>query len=414
MIKIKKDDKSFIRSGFVLILAFMFYNATNFVYHLFTARVLGPEDYAVIASLFSLIYLMVIGAQAIQTTITKFTAKFKVKKEFGKINALLNRSLRKLFKYALIFFVIFIILSPFIADFLHIPLLPVLITGLTLIFSILLPINRGVLQGLQKFNALSLNIVYEGLIKLIAVVALVYLGFRVNGAMTAIVLSAAGGFFLSFIPLRFLRKSKQKSFFDSKKIYEYSWPVFFALISLTAFYSVDLLLVKHFFSAVDAGYYSILNLLGKIVFFGSTAVALVMFPKSAEMVAKKKNPKSLLIKSLAFALILGLPAVAIYFLFPKLVVGLIFGKAYLPAASLVGLYGTFMLLNALCYILVLYKLSLDKKRFVLLLGVFNLLEISLILIFHSSLMQILLILNGLMLVLFLILISLNFKEVKIK
>ncbi|MFC1685662.1 oligosaccharide flippase family protein [Nanoarchaeota archaeon] len=411
MANLKKTENSFIRGGFGLLVAFGFFSFANFLYHFFTARVLGPADYSIIASLFSLIYLIAIGAQSIQTTITKFVSEFKAKKEYGKINSLFSRSLKKISLYAIIIFVVFMILSPITSWFLHVPLTPVLITGISVIFAILLPINRGFLQGLQKFGSLGMNMVYEGLLKILVVVLLVYLGFRVNGAMSAVAISIMAAFVLSFIPLKPLI-TKKRSPVDSKRLYKYSGPVIFTMLSITALYSFDLLLVKHFLSPLQAGHYSALSLLGKIIFFGATSIALIMFPKSVELFSKKKETKGILMKSLAFVMITGTLTIGIYHLFSEEIISILFGASYLPVANLLSLFGLFMLLLSLIYILALYKLSIEKKKFVVLLGAFNILEIGLIWVFHNSILQILIMLNILSFTLLLLLSIFLYKTFK--
>jgi O-antigen/teichoic acid export membrane protein len=165
-------------------------------------------------------------------------------------------------------------------------------------------------------------------------------------------------------------------------------------------YSIDVLLVKHFFSAEQAGHYAALSLLGKIVFFGATSIGIVMFPKIAEIHSNNKSTKKVFHKSILYTLLISASVVIAYFLFSKIIVNIIFGSQYLEITSLLGLFGLFMLFVSLSYICVLNKLAIGKKKFI-----FNLLaavaaEIALISIFHSSLSQIVMVLTAINAVLF--------------
>lgn len=379
----KNIKDGFIRASLIILIATGVYQATNFLFHFFSARMLGPAEYSIIASLFSIIYMLGIGSTTIQNTITKFAAKFKANKKRGKIIYLFNHGLRKLLVYSVIATLIFLAISPLIASFLKIPLISVLIISPMILLSILLPFNRGLLQGLQKFNALGMNMVIEGAVKLSLALILIYIGLKANGAMSSVVISIILAFILTFSVLG-LKKEKPAKI-DSKEIYNFSLISLIALFFITAMYNVDIFLVKHFFSAEQAGNYAVLSLLGKIIFFGATSIGIVMFPKIAE-----KNDKKVFRKSLMFTLIISVLIFAVYFLFSKTIISVAFGAEYLSISGLLGLFGIFMTLVSLSYICVLHKLAIGKKKFIFNLLIAILAEIIAIALFHSNFSQIVL------------------------
>ena len=113
-----------------------------------------------------------------------------------------------------------------------------------------------------------------------------------------------------------------------------------------------------------------------------------MFPKIAEMHAKKKKTQGIFMKSLLFTFIISALITLVYFIFSKLIVSLIFGADYLSIISLLGYFGVFMLLFSLSYICILNKLAIGKKKFIFNIIVAVVLEIVLISLFHNSLDQI--------------------------
>ena len=401
LIKKMWNDK-FLRNSFILTVSFFILNTANFFYHFFAARQLGPESYSVIASLFSIIYLFSVGSNVIQTSITKFAAIFYAKKSFGKLKFLKNRALRKLSFYSLGLFLVYLAISPLIAIFLHIELLPVLITGILILFIFILPVNRGILQGIQKFSALGLNLIIEGVVKLVLVVIFILIGWEVNGALGAVVLGTFFAFIFSFSKI----KGKLKKF-DTKAVYSYSLPVIFAILSITAMFSLDLLLVKHLFLGKEAGYYSALSLLGKIVFFGATAISLVMFSKVSELHARKVDTKKILKKAMAITGFIAIFITIVYFIFSGLITSIIFGEEYFRIIPLLGPFGVFMTFMSLIYILTLYKLSIDKKKFVYLLGLFNIIQVVGIYLLSDSLTKIVYFLIAFSAVLFFSLLMIN-------
>ena len=359
----------------------------GFIFHFYMGRILGPADYSILGVILSIIYIMSIGLNTLQTGITKFVSEFNAKKEYSKISYLMNKSIKKLTIYGMILLVIFVLITPLLSRFLNIKLTPLLIISPCVIFLMLLPINRGTLQGLQRFKSLSWNLVIEGMIKLFGGILLVFLGLGIYGAIASIVFSYIIPFLTGFFPLKDIIKKRKKEF-NTKEVYKFSLPVLIALISLTLMYSIDIILVKHFFDAVQAGYYAAAALLGKILFFATLSISQVMFPKVSELHNTKKPSQHLLNKSLLIILIIIVPAIAIYHLFPKLIVNILFGPEFIPMIPYVGPFAVIIGLFSLVYIITFYKLSTNKKRFLYILLFFNILQILLIYLFHSTLMQV--------------------------
>ena len=92
----------------------------------------------------------------------------------------------------------------------------------------------------------------------------------------------------------------------------------------------------------------------------------------------------------------------IYFLFSGFIINLLYGELYLEAAGLLGWFAVIMTLFSLVYLMSFYNLSINKRNFIYILALFNILEIALIYIFHDSLAQVVSILTVLMFILALI------------
>jgi O-antigen/teichoic acid export membrane protein len=156
---------------------------------------------------------------------------------------------------------------------------------------------------------------------------------------------------------------------------------------------MDVILVKHFFNPYTAGLYAALSTLGKIIFFAFGAVSAAMFPIVVDLHEREQEHKNVLRNSLAIVSVGGAVILFLYFFLPKLVIRLLFGSAYLSVASLLGFFGVFTFLLSLASIFVYYFLSINKINFVFLLVLASLAEIIGIYLFHSSLLQVVLVLN---------------------
>lgn len=398
-------NSSLVKDNIILFFSTMGLNVFAFLFHFYMGRALGPSNYGVLGVLLAIALFFTIAVFTTQTSIAKFTSEFKAKKQYDKINFLLRASLKKLTLYGLIAVLIFIAISPLLAKFLHIPTSLLILLSPLILFINLLAINRGIMQGLQRFKKLGFNLISEGILKFFGGILLVLIGWEVYGAIVAIVLSVVIALILSFKPLKEILNNSIKKF-NTKLVYKYSLPVLIMLLSLTAFYNVDILLVKHFFSNKDAGFYSATSLIGKILFFGSLSISQVMFPKVSNLYTKKKPHKHILYKSLFIISLFLVPGIIIYFLFPKIVILVLYGKQFLEITPLIGWFGIIMALFSLNYLISFYFISINKLKFLYILSIFNIIEVILIYLFHSTLFQVIQILIILMLILFFILMGL--------
>ena len=95
--KIRKlSGEEIFRGGIVLLIMVNIFNFLNYLFHFSMARLLTPADYGVLAVLMSLVYIFTIQGEGIQTIVSRYTTRFNIKKQYGKIKYLLVRSLKKI------------------------------------------------------------------------------------------------------------------------------------------------------------------------------------------------------------------------------------------------------------------------------------------------------------------------------
>src|SRR3990167_8890496 len=250
----------------VMIFGTNFVNVLNYLYHLIMGRLLGPSFYGELAALFSLVGILGIVTLALNTVIVKYISSTNGDLER---KGLVRWFTNKILIFSLALFVLVVLLSPIIASFLKInnPIL-VISVAVVAVFSLLVVVNKAVLQGLLRFNETVAIILTENGLKLILGVVFVYLGFSVGGAMLGLAICAILGWLLSKSFIKGLAGSKEEISPDAKSIVDYFVPVFLQAVAVTSLYSTDLIFVKHFFDPHDAGIYAATSTLGKIIFFG--------------------------------------------------------------------------------------------------------------------------------------------------
>ncbi len=376
------------RHSGIMFSATMVANLLAYLFHVYMGRSLGAAGYGILGSLLAAFYVLFIPLGAISTVITKFVSEFKAREEYGKVASLLFSGMRKLSRYAILIFVGLSLSSWLIADFLRIPSpLPVALVGLLFALAVILPVPRGVLRGLQNFGQLGLNISLEALIRLLLGVLLVSVGLGVNGAILAYGLGYLAAILLILAPLRFLFHLRNETI-DVSRIYKFSLPALTMSVCLAAMTNVDLIFVKHFFTSEQAGVYTVVSVLGKVIFFVSNAFTIPMFPLVSELHTRGKNTLSILKKSSLYVILFSGIVMAAYWLSPSFIVHTLYGPAYAPAVSLLGAIGIAMGLIALVMVYTAYLLALKDMRFIKVLLGCTFLEIVLLWLFHHTLLQV--------------------------
>lgn len=405
-----------IRGSAVLWVGMMAANVSNYLFHLLMGRFLGPVNYGVLASIISVLYILLVPTTTITTAVMKFAAEHAVEGRPGKTRELMMRLSNRLLVISVILFVVMVALSPVLSSFLNIPSVwPIVILSGMVLVGYVLPVNRGILQGLQRFGSLSASLILETIIKLAVGIALVIAGFAVNGAVFGIVVAVFVAYAFSFWPLRDILAERGEGGVSLKALFKYSIPVFIALLCLSAYYSVDIMLVKHFLSPVEAGYYSGLSILGKIVVFASLAITGVMFPLVAARHKAEEPHRHILLSTLGLTAAVSGAIVAVYFIMPRFTIGILFGAKYLSVAPYLGSFGIAMLLLSLSYVFANYFLAIHKTRYIPVLVGVVMLQVGLLWFIHGSLSQIVAVMVGTMSLLFVslvvyYLIAVGFKE----
>ena len=386
------NDK-FLSNSFIFFAGSMLISFGNYLFHFLMARMLPIEGYGELQSLIAISAIFGIPMGALSIILVKYTALFKAKEQLNKVYSLLSIFTKKILLITAVFFILFIFFSKYIANFLNIlSVIPVVILGCSFLPGFLGTCNNGIIQGLQKFKSASIIGTIGVVSKILLAVLLVKLSFGLNGALGAMVLSGFIGYFLAFLPLKFLF-GREKQEVETKQIFQYFFPVFFTLFFVTLLYNIDIVLVKHFLSPRAAGEYGALALIGHIVFFLGGPIVGVMFPMAVTAQANHQDPSKVFKKTIFLVSLIGLVVLGVYFLLPNFVIKILVGSKFLSISKFLGWFGVSMFFYSLISLFSQYFLSIHKTKFFWLVGIGVLAQTMLISIWHQNLWQIIWIMN---------------------
>ena len=380
-----------ITGSFYIFLGSLLSNILAFLFNLFLARNLSIIDYGIYASLISVITLVGIPAVSIITTIVRYATDYLSSNQNDKAAKLYKTTFGFTSVIAILLVLIFTVFSIPIKNFLHIDnTLLVVFSGLIVAVGYLSITNTAFLQGLLKFTFISITMVIGGMVKLFIGVLLIILGFKVFGGLFAIFAMYAVSFLLGFIPLKFIfKKVKTNGRIPIHEIISYAVPTSLTVLSLTSLTSIDVVLVKHFFNPSMAGVYAGMSLIGKVIFYFTGPITMVMFPLLVKRHSKGENFNNLFYLTIILVSLSSISISIFYFIFPAFVINLFLGgREYVGAISYLGLFGLFITLFSILNVLVSFFLSLKKTFISFFVVSAALLQIFLIFIIHDSIVHV--------------------------
>lgn len=376
----------FFSGSLIMVLGTNFFNVFQFIYHLLVGRLLGKVYYGDLASLISVLGLIAIVQMSLGLTIVKFVASETHKATVANFIKWVH--LWSVF-ISLFFGIFTFIASPFLIAFLNLSQQKIVyLLGPAIFLTVLLGTWRSILQGLLAFRAYVASLLMEGIVKITLTVFFVFAGLAVFGAMSAVLISIVAAFLLTWFPLSIYLRGARGKMPTILPLLRYSFPVFIQGLALTSMYSVDLILVKHFFSPAEAGIYASLAVLGRIVFYGSSPIIQVMFPFVARRYAQKLPYHKIFYWSI-FLVLAAVSFVSIfYFFYPTIAISILYGSEYLEGAPILWWFAVFMGLLALAILLTQFYLSIGKTRVVIFFVLAAILQAVLIWFIHTSLLTV--------------------------
>jgi O-antigen/teichoic acid export membrane protein len=378
-----------VRQNLILFAGGLVAGIGGFVYHAIAGRVLGPATYGQVAFLIAVYAVGTAPALILIVVLARYTATLAARGDAG-LATLLTRTVRLVAIPCLLAVLVTTLLARPLAAFEHLnSTIPILILGFSIALIWQVAIPRGILQGLQRFPALSLNLSLELVVRTTAVFVLLKAGYAVSGAMAAVFLGLAFCFVLGLYTLRdHFRKAGTRV--QLRVMAGFSLTAAAGIIGIQILYNQDVILAEHYLSGHDGGIYGGLNKIGTIMFFLTLSVSQVLFPRVVEAVAKEQHPGRILLSSAGILAALGGGAILVFAAVPGLVVGILFGPAFRDATPYVFAVGIIGLALSLDNLLVQFFMAVHDRVFVPILTLAVVAEGGLIFLFHARVGQIVL------------------------
>ncbi len=358
-------DRAFLNNILITIFFGIIVNLLNYVFTVFLARTLVDTDFGLYNASLGIITLIQIPVIAIQTAITKKVAN---NKDFN-LKKFKLKSLLQLTIIAVVASLLFYILGKPISDVANIPFEYIPTLTLVVFVSIITPIAKGFLLGLEKILSFNLITLFETLLKFAFGFAAIYLDFGMELIILAFALPSilTTVFVLPLVKTKSLTTPQKDISLDYKSISL----IFITFFLLNIPFTLDLILVN---PDVRASY-GALSILGKIVYFASITIGSLMISKLANSQAHLRR-KTLLL-SLLVSGFTGLCITAVYWLFPNEIVSIVYKGMYSEITQYLVIYSLAMTSYGITYLVITSLLVDDSYLHIIFLILITLIQIFL-------------------------------------
>ncbi len=373
----------------------------NLAYNVAIARFLGPRGFGHATVVYTLLTLISAATLSFQIVAAKVVAQQPSAEAKSAVYRALHRDS---WICGLIVAALLGVFRGQITAYLNLPtplLVDLLAAGAA--FYVPLGTRRGYVQGAFGFRRFAANLVLEGAVRLLGSLFMILLGTGVTGVIAA----NAAAMAISWVaiaptlaapvpnPIRLAAAFRELS----------QAVVFFA--GQVLINNASIVLVKHYLPAVEAGLYSAVAMVGRVIFTLSSAVVYSMFPLVAGTSAEERKKVNVLTTSLL--LVLGIGSVLSLGLrvMPAAVWTTFFGSKFALSGPyslsyLFALFAITTVIYSLSVVIITYEMSYRIANTSWVQLAFSAVVVAGICRFHSSLHQVIVVQLVLMLVLLLL------------
>jgi O-antigen/teichoic acid export membrane protein len=351
-------QNQFFRNSFISTSGSIAAGAFNYFFHFIISRKLSVGEYGELQTLFAFFAILTVFSTALNYFVIKYVAGFAQDKDKDTTKHFLLWLRGKLNIFILIFLAVAAACTPLLMSYLHFssPIGLVLVYA-TIALSLSAAGSTGALNAWQAFftvNILAIVVVAAKLgagfvlanwqpIAIVVVASLVISGLINSGLARYFVHRKFGSF-----PSSSSHAAWIKSHFEKLKVRKAILPIFVFSLMMVLIGNGDILIIKNLTSAEITGYYSVLKILGTIVFTVNMAIIAVLLPHASGL-GSKGEPISRKLWASVYGLIGGvsLTATLFYYLAPHFIIGLLFGQKYDIFAGSLWLFGLMVLFLSL-------------------------------------------------------------------
>jgi len=341
-------------------------NLLALVFTVIFARMLGASGYGSLAVLISAYIILMVPGSALQIAAAR-EISHDLAVESPNPGAGVRRWLTRLLLATAVVAVFAIPLRSVIAALINVDehwgaaAVPV-----TAMLWAILSVERGVLQGFQRYRTVALSIVGEASSRIVFSLVLVAIGLDVTGAFLGSALSLVAMAAVLVVPLRsrLPHGAAASAELRLRKLLAGAWAPVAGLTLILALQELPVIIVKHEASSDAAGSYAVAAVAAKAIIWVAIGLGMYLLPEATRRGKIGVDARPILLQTLGLIAAAAVPMVLIYTAAGKPLLSVVFGSDLTDASGALPLLGLAMTMLACAYLSVQYLLAMRSVSFV--------------------------------------------------
>ncbi len=346
-------------AGIVFVMMVLSY-FLGYVFRVIIARELGVASYGLVYAIIALFgFFSLFMSLGLESALVKYIAEFKAENKPEKIKgSIIIVLFSKLLLSAIVCGVLILFSDLIASEYFKTPEASILIKiyGVGILFSAIITTMKASFQGFQSMKYFSTIDFTKSIIVLCITIFLLLIGFKELAPILGFAIA-----WIVFLPLIYLHLLIRKVFPEflrikaeltrslAKKLFRFGIPIIFVGLAGMIFGYTDTVMLTYFRSLNEVGLYNAALPTMKLIGVMGVAIISVLFPMSSELWVKKR--KDQLSKGLGilykYVLILIFPIALLMFLFPEIILGILFGGEFRQAGNVLRILAVGYFINTL-------------------------------------------------------------------
>ena len=374
-----------MRAGIVVLVGIAIGNVATAVFHLITARWLGPSKYADLAALLALVGIVSFPLAGAQFSVARGVAHARATGDEDEVRRVYRRYFGSTAVLGALATAVLAGAALPIASILDLDrTATVLVAAFAVLPGFVLPVIIGLVQGLQRFKLFAATQVAVPVGRTLVLLIAVVLDLGVAGALgaNAAAFLAAAGIFAWY--LREWLRDPGPAPAVHARAKSVLVPAVGGILAFTSLTTLDIVVAKVALPDNEAGLYGAASILGRLILFLPAAAAAVLLPRVASRSALGQETRSILLLSMGATAALALLTTLIYAVAPNLILRLAYGEDFVPATDLLWKFGLAMTLFAVVNVVFVYDIGRSRAGTAVLMAVAAVVQVAGFAAFHDS------------------------------
>lgn len=357
-------QSSFIRHNAIFFVGSVAVGALNYLYYPILGRLLPPATFGEVQALVSFFLQLSIFLTVLGLVTVNIAANYENE---AKRNRVIFELERIAFVASLGLLGLSVVFSRQLGAFFQFDdSFPFVILMLAIVVSVPFTFRSAFVRGRHGFVVASIANLLASSTKIILSVVLVTIGLSTAGAIWGVAFAQ----FLAFLYVAYWAKRmgllrvpgehwRWPDVSLLKPELKYAGLVLVTSLIITLQFSIDILVVKHFFDAKTAGLYAGIATVARVIFFVTGSISQVLMSSVKLRNSEAKN-RELLTKSFYLLFLVSVPVLMIFVLAPEFIIRILMGDQYLEYASLLPMLSVAIFVVSIVNLVVSYYMALRR------------------------------------------------------